>query len=359
MVTDSIKSDSLLGGVATALIVATLYANKMNCELRIITRTENMNSLNYASIMRINGITPAKKVSFYSDYERFVRDIDYKLDVGPNDIFFATSWWSAIAAEKTSIRNRIFYIIQEVETFFYNYGPERLLCEKVMKNSNIDFIVNSSFLYNYFQENEPNITNNGIYFEPAFSKSLYKTPNLRKKEKYKLFFYARPNNPRNLYQIGVKMLKKAIETGILTSKEWEIYCVGQDAPVIEFSDGSKSISLGRLSWSEYAEFLSDVDLGLCLMYTPHPSYPPFDVACSGGVVLSNKMLNKVSFDMCKNVILADLDEASFLRAFQSAVLLAKDIEQRKQNFESNTIPRDWAMTLSETLKYMEDKTQNV
>ena len=228
-----------------------------------------------------------------------------------------------------------------------------------MKSSKIDFIVNSSFLYNYFQENEPNITNNGIYFEPAFSKSLYKTPNLRKKEKYKLFFYARPNNPRNLYQIGVKMLKKAIETGILTSKEWEIYCVGQDAPVIEFSDGSKSISLGRLSWSEYAEFLSDVDLGLCLMYTPHPSYPPFDVACSGGVVLSNKMLNKVSFDMCKNVILADLDEASFLRAFQSAVLLAKDIEQRKQNFESNTIPRDWAMTLSETLKYMEDKTQNV
>jgi len=359
LVTDTINSDSLLGGVATALIVATEFANRYGYELRIITRKTETNPLNYENIIKISGIEKAKKVSFYSDYERFEKSIDFKMEISPDDIFFATSWWSAMAIAKTTIRKRFFYIIQEVETFFYNYGGERMLCEQVMQNPNIDFIINSSYLNKYFETHEPQIVKNGHYFEPAFPAKLYKEKVFTNKEKYKLFFYSRPNNPRNLYAVGVEMLKKAVERGIIDTDEWDIYCVGQNSPVITFSNGAKTQNLGQLSWTEYAEFLTDVDLGLCLMYTPHPSYPPFDVASSGGVVLSNKMLNKTSFDMCKNVILAELDEASFMQSFKEAVALAKDVEQRKKNYEENTIPRDWQHTLEETISYMKGKCEDV
>ena len=359
LVTDTINADSLLGGVATALIVATEFANRCGYELRIITRNTEVNPQNYANIIAISGVRPAEKLSFYSDYDRFSRDVDFKLEISPDDIFFATSWWSAKAISETTVRKRFFYIIQEVETFFYNYGGERLLCEQVMKNGDIDFIINSEYLYQYFAEHEPNIADNGCFFEPAFPTTLYKSKSFSKKNKYKLFFYARPNNPRNLFTVGVTMLNKAVELGILDTKQWDIYCVGQDVPEMTFCDGSKSINLGQLSWTEYAEFLTDVDLALCLMYTPHPSYPPFDVACSGGVVLSNKMLNKENFDRCRNVILADLDTQMFMEAFKQAVELAKDMETRERNYRESTICRDWASTLEGVIKYMEERASNV
>lgn len=359
LVTDTINSDSLLGGVATALIVATEFANKWGYELRIITRNTETNPLNYENIIKISGIKPAEKVSFYSDHDRFIRDIDYKMEISPDDIFFATSWWSAMAIAETTIRKRFFYIIQEVETFFYNYGGERMLCEQVMQNPNIDFIINSGYLHKYFEKHDPQIVENGCYFEPAFPAGLYSKKVFTEKNRYKLFFYSRPNNPRNLYTVGVEMLKKAVEKGIIDTNEWDIYCVGQNSPIISFNNGAQSQNLGQLSWTEYAKFLADVDLGLCLMYTPHPSYPPFDVASSGGVVLSNKMLNKTSFDVCKNVILADLDEESFMESFREAVALAKNMQLRKKNYEENTIPRSWHNTLEETISYMKGKCEDV
>ena len=95
------------------------------------------------------------------------------------------------------------------------------------------------------------------------------------------------------------------------------------------------------------------------MYTPHPSYPPFDVACSGGVVLTNKMLNKQSFEMCDNVVMTDLDDESFLSNFKKAVELAKNMEQRKRNYEFNTIPREWSEVLNNTMTYMEEAAESV
>lgn len=355
LVTDTIDSHSLLGGVATALIVATEFANRYDYELRIITRNSDVSPTNYYKIIEISGISPTCKVSFYSDFERHQKAVDYKLEISKDDIFFATSWWSAKAISETTIRKRFFYIIQEVETFFYNFGGEHLLCSQMMQDDNIDYIVNSKYLYDYFRQYEKHIVEHGCYFEPAFPESLYKKNTFTPKAKYKLFFYARPNNPRNLYSVGVYLLNRAVERGILDTDEWEVYCVGQNAPVLEFSNGARSNNLGQLSWTEYAEFLTDIDLGLCLMYTPHPSYPPFDVACSGGVVLTNKMMNKVSFDYCKNVIMADLDEDSFMEAFAESIALAKNMEERKKNYEANTICRSWHDTLKQTIEDMGGK----
>ena len=112
---------------------------------------------------------------YYSDYDR---DEDgrkaTKLSVSSEDIFFATSWWSAKAIEKTSLRKRFYYIIQEVETFFYPHGVEHLLCSQVMHDPNIDFIVNSHYLWEYFKKSEPNIVEHGVYFEPCLLYTSYK-----------------------------------------------------------------------------------------------------------------------------------------------------------------------------------------
>ena len=363
LVTDTIEPGSLLGGVATALIVATVFCEKNDYELRIITRTAPASAVNYKRVIEQNQLKAPKKVTFFSDYgDHRGFEAKYKMDISEEDIFFATSWWSAESIRKTTLRPRFFYIIQEVETFFYNYCGERLLCEKVMQNQNIDFIINSHYLDEYFRENDPNIAKNSVYFEPAFSRNLFhsadRSDNQPAQGKHRMFFYGRPKNPRNLFNYGVSVLDKAIQRGIIDTNEWEICFAGafMDNP-ITFCDGSRAAMIGQMSWKEYAEFLRTIDLALCLMYTPHPSYPPFDVACSGGVVVTNRYMNKQEFPQCKNVLMADLTDESMLTAMEEGIQLALNSELRRKNYEQTTIPGSWEETLKDTLRFMEDKAR--
>ena len=75
-----------------------------------------------------------------------------KLEVSEKDVFLATSWWSAAAIKSCNLRSRFFWIIQEEETFFYPYGDEHLWCSELMNDSQIDFIVNTKLLFDYFKD---------------------------------------------------------------------------------------------------------------------------------------------------------------------------------------------------------------
>lgn len=351
LVTDSINANLLLGGVATALIVATEFANKYHYELRIITREAVIDPEPYKFILKMNHITECEKTSFITDFE----NEEFILDITEDDIFFATSWWSAQAIKGTTIRKRFFYIIQEVETFFYPHGVDHYLCSRIMKDENIDFIVNSHYLKDYFMEHEPNIIRNGIYFEPAFSETIYHANQFGKKDKYKLFFYARPNNPRNLYSYGVYLISQAIKQGLFPEEKWEICFAGANISNIQGDIDSRIKYMGQMSWKEYAMFLREVDLAISLMYTPHPSYPPYDVACSGGVVVSNQCLNKIHMEECDNIILSELEEESFIRNLEKGIELACDLKRREKNYKNSTIKRDWHETLQNVMEFMGER----
>lgn len=356
LVTDSISNNSLLGGVATAIIVAALFCKKNNIPLRIITRFSFPEPDNLKMILNLNGLDDFNDIEFYTDVESNQGEqLLQKLDISDNDIFFATSWWSAYAIKKISLRTRFFYIIQEVETFFYPHGDEHYFCSKILEDKNIDFIINHQNLLKYFNKNFPTVAQNGIAFMPAFSRKLYLTNSFIPQKKKKLFFYSRPNNPRNMFWTGIKLLDKAIQKGVLNTSEWEIFFAGQDVPRMVFTNGYKPICNGLMTWEEYGKFLGSVDLTLSLMYTPHPSYPPYDAACAGSVVLTNKCLNKTEFPECKNIITTNLDESDFYNNLSIAMDLATNMVLRKSNFEEMTIPSDWEKELENVMKFMEER----
>jgi len=356
LVTDSIEKKLALGGVATALIIATEFAKKNSLPLRIITRVAPANAADYNQLMKINGVEPAADVSFYSDHDRDAEgNKNHKLDVSDSDIFIATSWWGAHAIRRTTKRRRFFYVLQEVETFFYPHGTDHFLCGETMRDSEIDFIINSRYLYDYFAGTLPSVAKNGVYFDPAFPRSLYSAGDFSPKQKHRLFFYARPSNPRNMFLYGIDMLERAIEADILDMAHWDICCAGQDVPPLAFSNGYEAANLGQLSWDAYANMLRDTDLTLSLMYTPHPSYPPYDAACSGSVVLSNKCLNKTEFYGCANVILSGLGQNEFLDSMERAAALAMDMQARKKNYGQMSIPRSWGENLAGVMEFMEGR----
>ena len=356
IITDSLGNRSLFGGVATSLTLAVLFANKNKMPLRIITRETKNNPIDFYNFLKIQGLEKPSKVEFFSDFDRNIKGNNLNLETSSKDIYLTTSWWSTSVVSKLSQKNEVFYLLQEIETYFYPYGDEYLYCKETLLCDDVHYIINSSYLYEFYKNSEfKNIAQNSVFFEPAFSKALY-SPSLesfKRKEKYNLFFYARPGNPRNLFYHGLKIINEAIKNEILDPKVWDIYFAGSKLPKIVLANGVKPTILGQMNWEEYSKLIKTVDLGICLMYTPHPSYPPLDIVSSGGAVLTNSFLNKKKLYYSDNIICSDLGEKEMLLNLEKAVGLAKNLKKREKNYKNNQIKNDWSEALEKIIEFME------
>lgn len=359
LITDSIGSGSLFGGVGTALLFAAQLANRMNATLRVVTRTEAPSPKNVLQILSAYGIEILHEIQFAfapvrSDDEDsgLANGVASNLDIGPDETFITTSWWTTAAALPSVPHASIIYLLQEDERMFYPFGEERVQCERILRNEDIRFVVNTQLLFDHLVANGmEQLERNGLWFEPAFPNSLFHERQRVPGGKKRLFFYARPNNPRNLFHIGLDIIERAINEGILDLKQWDVFLVGKDIPNVKFGDGYLPTQCEGLSWKAYADLVGTIDLGLCLMCTPHPSYPPLDLAASGAVVVTNKFANKQDLSSySQNIICAELDTEPLLDALRVGVALAEDQVTRSRNFAANGLRRDWTQSFEKTLQ---------
>ena len=346
IVTDSIGSASLFGGVATALICGSLMAKSMNASLRVITRTDPPTKSNLQKILKLHGVSFDNEVDFaYSGAGQESRPID----VGPGDIFLTTSWWTTYAAMKAINHSSIVYICQEDERTFYPSGDNYLQAQDVMRNHNIRFIVNSELLFRHLvADGFDNIEDRGVYFEPAFPCI---SPNSSRrsvhKEKKRLFFYARPGNPRNLYRRGIEVLSRCIASGVIDRDHWEIDFVGTGLTVPKEIEHVKVCLWDTVSWAKYSEIVSNSDLGLCLMATPHPSYPPLDLAAAGIPVVTNCWGIKQTLNNYSPIIsCVDPSIDNLVDALRSAIGRSEPAGHTPVN---DFLSRDWAKSLEKPL----------
>ena len=87
------------------------------------------------------------------------------------------------------------------------------------------------------------------------------------------------------------------------------------------------------------------------MYTPHPSYPPLDLAASGAVVVTNRFANKRSLDSySQNIVCGDLDFESMLEALSTGVRLALDDTTRQANHQKSGLNRSWRTSTSGVIR---------
>lgn len=365
VITDSIGSGSLFGGVGTALLFAAQLANRMDATLRIVTRTEEPSPSNAAQILGAYDIELKHEIQFAFLPPALIGVDDSLgksrnapapagLDIHPDELFITTSWWTTAATLPSVPRTSIIYLLQEDERMFYPFGEQRVQCERVLSTPDIRFVINTRLLYDHLIESGlENLRSNGSWFEPAFPKSLFHERERVPGEKNRFFFYARQNNPRNLFHIGLDVIDRAINQGVLDVNEWEVFLVGKDIPNVTFGDGYVPRRCEGLEWKAYAELAGTIDLGLSLMYTPHPSYPPLDLAASGAVVVTNKFANKKNLsDYSGNIICADLDTDALVNALQVGVVLSQDKQARSRNYAANSLGADWGKAFEETLQLL-------
>ena len=356
LITDSVGAGSLFGGVGTALLLGILMANRINGTLRILTRTEWPDGNQVGSVLSAYGISPDREVQLafspLTSNESAKRS--QSIDVHEGELFLTTSWWSTAAALASLPPASVFYLLQEDERMFYPFGDERLLCETTLARSDIRYVVNTRLLYEHLKGTGlPHLEHCGMCFEPSFPATLFHRRAVRAGAKRRFFFYARPNNPRNLFHLGIAVMERAVSEGILNAEEWEICFVGKGIPCLVLSEGFEPRRIEGLGWEAYAELIGSVDLGLSLMYTPHPSYPPLDLAARGAVVVTNKFGVKQDLSQYSpNIICADPNIDSLVEAIRQGVARVEALTSADQTGRQNGIGPAWPVAFSGVLNKM-------
>jgi hypothetical protein len=345
LLTDSLSAGSLFGGVGTAMIVGALLAERLDASLRIVTRTEAPEPTAFATVLRAHEIPWKANVDFlFSSLDSDTSSVSVHAD----DLFLTTSWWTTWAALRAIEPASIVYLLQEDERLFHPAGDVQLMCSEVLADDRIRFLINTAMLFDYFVgEGFESVETRGLAFEPAFPERLYFRQPGGENGRRTFFFYARPNNVRNLFVRGLEAIQVSLLDGVMDPDEWDFHFVGRDIPRVTLPQGVEPARSENLPWPDYAALIRRVDVGLSLMSSPHPSYPPLDLAACGAIAVTNRFGPKQSLERYSaNIICVDPSTEALADAIAQAVQLAKDDEQRRRNYSTEGLCRNWLTSLA-------------
>lgn len=236
----------------------------------------------------------------------YVFDRGKTLEVNAEDTFIATTWWTAHIAHRAAKdlnKERFLYLIQEYEPFTFPMGTFASLANQTYSFPHYA-IFSTEFLRDYFRQNALGVFAQGngageshsISFQNAITAvGPVRVEDIENRSPKKLLFYARPeaHAARNMFEMALLALSRAIKSGCFRG-EWEFYGIGavETSAKIKLADGVHLQLLPRQSQDTYREVLRAHDLGLSLMYTPHPSLVPIEMASAGMLVVTNTYANK-------------------------------------------------------------------
>lgn len=312
IVVPGISEQHVFGGIATALNLFEATGVRFK-DLRIIVSDEQ------------SAVVPKEK--FYSDWFNVPLGAQDKagniitiagdrynklIPIRKNDYFIATAWWTALAIKsfQKSQREiygkaprRFGYMIQDFEPGFYAWSARYALAMASYADPKRTIgIFNTSLLRNYFHDNGINFDDEYI-FEPRLNDSLKKyLPLVSASQKNrKILIYGRPSVERNAFPL-IKAGLERWSQDYPNSSLWEVISLGETHADIPLPGGGVIHSLGKVSINEYSEHLLTAAVGLSLMVSPHPSYPPLEMAVFGAAVITNRYKNKDLASLHPNII---------------------------------------------------------
>jgi hypothetical protein len=356
VLTDRVDADHAFGDVATAMVVGVFTARRLKARLRLVTRDLAPDPGALGEILRAHNVTWDAQ----TDFVHLPPGNQRPLPLSEKDIVLATSWLTARAALGSISPARVLYLIQEDERLFYPHGDLRLRCSELLSEPYLKVLVSTHQLFDYLvdgPESVPHLRKHGLRFNPAFPQfpRANGTRPSETKGKQNFFFCAWTNNDRTPYWRALEVLHAAMRQGILPRDQWNIHFVGRELPEMELPGGARPYVWPRVGWSEYPELVSIMDLGLCLMDTPHTCSPLLDLAASGAVVVTNTHGSKKSHEeWSRNIIAAPGSVSALVEALRDGVVRSQDREQRFANCATDSIPREWEPELGPVIEQMLD-----
>jgi O-antigen biosynthesis protein len=224
------------------------------------------------------------------------------LPVGAQDYWLATAWWTAYAAQRLQqwqatahgAPHPIAYLIQDFEPGFYPWSSRSALALATYRPTRDFAIFNTGLLADYFVQQ-------GLGYERAWSfeptlndglRNRFREVSQREKttRERRIVVYGRPSTHRNCFELICEALR-CWGLSQERASEWEIVAPGEIQVSIDLGP-VRMRALGKLQIEDYADLLATSAVGLSLMVSPHPSYPPLEMAAFGMRVVTNRFANK-------------------------------------------------------------------
>ena len=211
----------------------------------------------------------------------------------------ATTWWTAHVADaalESVAAERFLYLIQEYEPFTFAMGSFAALADQSYRFPHFA-LFSSPLLRDFFRRRGLRAPRTSATFENAIT-AVEPPPAavLAERRPRRLLFYARPEShaARNMFELGVLALGRALERGAFAG--WELHGIGtvRGGRRLDLGGGTSLRLLPRAAQAEYGELLRSHDVGLALMYTPHPSLVPIEMAAAGMLAVTNSFENKTA-----------------------------------------------------------------
>lgn len=289
-----------------------------------------------------------------SNEEIFILDSVTGLDELPAaDASFCTLWTTAYMLLKFNKTKRKFYFLQDFEPLFYPAGSTSAQVEATYRFGFYG-IANTVALKKIYESDYAGKTE---YFTPCVDVDVFH-PAERPKQPFTVFFYARPNHPRNCFELGSAALKRF--------KSWagpnaRILAAGSAWDPGDFGLDGVVEQLGLLGYEETADLYRKCDAGLVFMMTRHPSYIPFELMASGCLVITNH--NPHTTWLLKNeenCLLTNLSAGSISETLKKAYLdndLRKKIVQKALS-QIRSSYANWGSQYEKVFEYMCNPTDS-
>jgi hypothetical protein len=289
-------------------------------------------------------------------------------DVGGDDVLLATWWPTAHLANAALAHVRapaFLYLVQDYETAFYPASSKAALAEATY-GMPMRPIVNHPFLEAFLRERRIGRFGDTdlavATFMPSVDRAVFAPRHdAASSGSRRLVFYARPRNPRNLFEIGLRALREAVRRGVFDDDDWSFVAVGQELPSLPLSARHVLVGSPWLSYGAYGELLGTSDILLSLMLSPHPSYPPLEMAAAGGLVVTNAYGPKTAEALAaisSSIRAAEPDVESLVGALAAAVAEVRGRGDRPWAAEVS-LPATWDDAVRDVVPWLADQVRDL
>jgi hypothetical protein len=219
-----------------------------------------------------------------------------RLAVRDGDVFMGFHTWivlnlvPVLAAQVQAFGGAprpLLYPIQEYEPLFYPMSSTHLLARAAFDLAWPCWgMFNSRELHAYFMGQGHKVAR-AFVFEPKLAAAL--RPYLDGEPPAKtrqILVYGRPGIPRNCFPAVVAGLRRWA-AAFPSQGGWQVVSAGLPHRPVKIAPGRAIRSLGKLPLAEYAATLRESAVGISLMASPHPSYPPLEMAHFGLRTITN------------------------------------------------------------------------
>lgn len=285
------------------------------------------------------------------------------LSVHEQDYFMATAWWTAHNAfsilswqqrQYPSIdRRRLLYLIQDFEPGFYPWSTRYVLAQATYALPERTIaVINSEWLADYLHVQGHRFSTKNVLHPQLHPKLTIARNRLEHFQKERiLLVYGRPGTERNAFALIVVALRLWAQSYADASK-WQILSAGESFSPIELGHECQLKSVGKLGIEDYANLLSRSAVGLSLMVSPHPSYPPLEMAAFGVRVVTNGFVNKDLSKLSSFLISVDQPDPSSLSQALSGLtrdfdahgpveVAQTDVDWKGNFLQSTSPPTTW------------------